>query len=87
MAILEVVETGHGHVTDLRHELDRVRDALDRTDAVLGVTDDALARAEEAIEASRRIAPVVAAVLGVTVVAVATILVLRSRRRREDRPR
>ena len=49
MAILEAVETGHGHVTDLRHELDKVRDALDRTDAVLGVTDDALLKAESAI--------------------------------------
>ncbi len=84
MAILDVVETGHGHVTDLRHELDRVRGALDRTDAVLGVTDEALARAEEAIEASRRIAPVVLTVLGVTVVAVAAVLVLRSRRHRDD---
>lgn len=82
MALLEVVETGHGHVADLRHELDRVRGALDRTDAVLGVTDDALARAEEAIEASRRIAPVVLTVLGVTAVAVAAVLLLRSRRRR-----
>jgi hypothetical protein len=85
MAILEAVETGHGHVTDLRHELDRVRGALDRTDAVLGVTDDARARAENVIEASRRVAPVVLTVLGVAAVAVAAVLVLRARQRRDDR--
>jgi hypothetical protein len=83
MAILEVVESGHGHVTDLRHELGRVREALDRTDAVLGVTDDALVRAEHAIETSRRVAPVVLAVVGVAVVGVAAVLVWRSRRRED----
>ena len=60
MAILEAVETGHGHVTDLRHELDKVRDALDRTDAVLGVTDEALVKAESAIVTTRHWAPYVA---------------------------
>ena len=49
MAILEVVEAGHEHVEDLRHELGVVRGALDRTDAILGVTDEALERAEQAI--------------------------------------
>lgn len=83
MAILEVVESGHGHVTDLRHELGRVREALDRTDAVLGVTDDALVRAEHAIETSRRVAPVVLAVVGVAVMGVAAVLVWRSRRRED----
>jgi hypothetical protein len=52
---------------------------------VLGVTDDALARAEEAIAATRRVAPVVLTVLGVAAVAVATVLVLRARRRQADR--
>lgn len=84
MAILEVVETGHEHVTDLRHELGRVRDALDRTDAVLGVTDEALERAEHAIESSRRVAPVVLAVVGVAAIAVTAAIVWRSRRRREE---
>lgn len=84
MAILDVVESGHGHVTDLRHELGRVRDALDRTDAVLGVTDDALVRAEHAIETSRRVAPVVFAVVGVAAVAVVAAVVWRSRQRRSD---
>ena len=54
MAIMDVVETGHGHVTDLRHELDRVREVLDRTDPVLEVTDDALVKAESAIVSTRR---------------------------------
>ncbi len=83
MAILEVMENGHGHVTDLRHELGRVREALDRTDAVLGVTDEALVRAEHAIETSRRMAPVVISVVGVAVAAVAVVLVWRARRRDE----
>lgn len=84
MAILEVVETGHEHVTDLRHELGRVREALDRTDAVLGITDEALERAEHAIESSRRVAPVVLAVVGVAAIAVTAAIVWRSRRRREE---
>jgi hypothetical protein len=84
MAILEVMENGHGHVTDLRHELGRVREALDRTDAVLGVTDEALVRAEHAIETGRRIAPVVMVAVGVAVVAVAAVVVLRARRRGDE---
>lgn len=85
MALLEAVETGHARVTDLRHDLDRVRDALDRTDAVLGVTDDTLTRAEEAIGTSRRWAPAVA--IGVAVVAVAVVGFVvwrRSQRRDQD---
>ena len=81
MAILEVVESGHGHVTDLRYELDRVRDALDKTDAVLGVTDEALVRAESAIVNGRRWAPWVAVGIGVTVVAVVALVVWRKRQR------
>lgn len=84
MAILEVVETGHEHVTDLRHELGRVREALDRTDAVLGVTDEALMRAEQAIESSRRVAPYVLAVVGVAALAVTAAAVWRTRRRRAE---
>lgn len=84
MAILDVVETGHEHVVDLRHELERVRGALDRTDAVLGVTDDALERAEHAIETSRRLSPYVLTVVGVAAVGVAAYLVWRSRRQRDD---
>jgi hypothetical protein len=80
MAILEVVETGHGHVTDLRHELDKVRDALDRTDAVLGVTDDALVRAESAIVTTRHWAPYVALGIGLVTVAVVGVIVWRRRR-------
>ncbi|MDA2986121.1 MAG: hypothetical protein O2789_00120 [Actinomycetota bacterium] len=84
MAILEVVEAGHEHVEDLRHELGVVRGALDRTDAILGVTDEALERAEQAIESSRRVAPVVLAVVGVAAIAVTAAIVWRSRRRREE---
>lgn len=84
MAILEVVETGHEHVSDLRHELGRVRDVLDRTDAFLGVTDDALERAEQALESSRRVAPYVLAAVAVTAVAVTAVIVWRARRRRPE---
>jgi hypothetical protein len=80
MAILEAVETGHGHVTDLRHELDKVRDALDRTDAVLGVTDDAFVRAESAIVGTRHWAPYVALGIGLVTVAVVGVVVWRRRR-------
>ncbi len=81
MAILEAVETGHGHVTDLRHELDKVRDALDRTDAVLGVTDEALVKAESAIVTTRHWAPYVAVGIGIVIVAVVGVVVWRKRRR------
>lgn len=84
MAILEVVETGHGHVTDLRHELDKVRVALDRTDAVLGVTDDALVKAESAIVSGRHWAPYVALGIGLATVAIVGIVVWRKSKRRSD---
>ncbi len=83
MALLEAVETGQAHVTDLRGELDRVRDALDRTDAVLGVADDALLRAEAAINGGRRWAPVVGIAIGAALVGVAVVIVWRRRRRSE----
>jgi len=84
MALLEVVETSHEHVSDLRHELDRVREALDRTDVVLGITDDTLERAEHAIVTSRRVAPYLAVVAGVAALATAGYLVWRSRRSSRD---
>jgi hypothetical protein len=71
-------------VSDLRHELDKVRDALDRTDAVLGVTDEALVRAEEAIVTTRRWAPYVAVGLTVAVVGLAALVVWRRRQRRDE---
>lgn len=82
MAILEAVESGHAHVTDLRHELDRVRDVLDRTDAVLGVTDETLVRAEQAIATSRRVGPYVA--VGVAMIAAAVVGYAVWRRRRQS---
>lgn len=81
MALLEAVETGQMRVTDLRGELDRVRDALDRTDAVLGVADEALVKAEAAINNGRRWAPVLGITVGVALVGVAVIIVWRRRRR------
>lgn len=82
MALLEVVEAGHHHVADVRHELDNVRQALDRTDAVLGVADDALLRAESGIATSRHLAPYVLVGLGVAVGVVVAIGIVRRRRRR-----
>jgi ElaB/YqjD/DUF883 family membrane-anchored ribosome-binding protein len=82
VAILEAVETGHERVSDLRHELDRVREALDRTDAVLTVTDDVLGKAESAIVTTRRVAPYVAVGIGVALtLAVAAVVVWRRRQR------
>jgi len=83
MALLEVVEAGQGRVSDARHELDRVRDALDRTDAVLGVADDALDKAESAIVTGRHWAPYVAIGIGVAAVAVVALVVWRRRGRDE----
>lgn len=81
MAILEAVEVGHSHVVDLRGELDRVREALDRTDAVLGVADGALLRAETGIAATRRVAPYVAVGVGVAAVIVVGVVIWSARRR------
>ncbi|PHX61469.1 MAG: hypothetical protein CK552_00375 [Actinobacteria bacterium] len=80
MALLEVVESGQEHVVDLRHELDKVRDALDRTDAVLAIADETLTRAEEAIVQSRRWAPVLVGVVGLVAVGVAAAIISRRRR-------
>lgn len=86
MAIVDVVETGHARVADLRTELGRVRGALDRTDAVLGATDDALDKAETAIRTGRRWAPIVLVVgTGLMVVGVAATVALIRRRRRSQR--
>lgn len=83
MALLEAVEAGQVHVTDARHELDRVREALDRTDAVLGVADGALEKAESAIVTGRHWAPYVAIGIGVAAVAVVALVVWRRRGRDE----
>ena len=82
MAILDLVESGHEHVVDVRHELNRVREVLDRTDAVLAVTDDALESAQSAIVTSRRVAPYVA--IGVAVAAAAVVGYVLWRRSRAD---
>jgi len=84
MALLEVVEAGHGRVSELQHEMERVREALDRTDAVLGVTDEAFGKAESAIVTGRHWAPYAAVAIGVAVVAVAALVVWRRRRRGDD---
>lgn len=84
MALLEVVESSQGHVTDARRELDRVREALDRTDAVLGVADDALERAETAIVSTRRWAPTVGIVVGVVALGIAVAIIVRRRRGSDD---
>ena len=81
MALLEVVEAGHGRVADLQLEIDRVREALDRTDAMLGVTDEAFGKAESAIATGRHWAPYVALAIAVAGVAIGAIIVLRRRGR------
>lgn len=84
MAILDIVETGHGHVSDLRHELDRVREVLDRTDAVLEVTDETFAKAESAITSTRRATPYVAVGAVVVVAAIVVVAVWRRRRHSDE---
>ena len=79
MELLEVVETSQEHVVELRHGLDKVRDALDRTDAVLAIADETLLRAEGAIVKSRRWAPVVLGVVGLLAVGVTVAIVIRRR--------
>ncbi|MSO27934.1 MAG: hypothetical protein EXQ60_07755 [Candidatus Nanopelagicales bacterium] len=79
MALLEVVESGQEHVVDLRHELDKVRVALDRTDAVLAIADETLTRAEEAIVQTRRWAPVLVGGVGLVAVGVAAAIIIRRR--------
>jgi hypothetical protein len=84
MALLEVVESSQGRVTDLRHELDKARVALDRTDAVLATADSTLEKAESAIVNTRRWGPRVFLVIGaVALVGVAAIVIMK-RRSRDD---
>ena len=84
MALLEVVESSQGRVTDLRHELDRAREALDRTDAVLATADSTLVHAENAIVNTRRMAPRVLLVVGVLALVGVAVVVVMKRRRHDD---
>lgn len=84
MALLEAVESGQMRVEDLRHELDRARDALDRTDAVLAVADDTLERAEVAIVAGRRWGRLVVLAAGVVAVGAVAFVVIKRHRRSSD---
>ena len=84
MALLDVVETGHARVTDLRVELDRARDALDRTDAVLAFTDSTLGRAEAAIVGGRHWGRLVALAVGVVVVGAVVFVVIKRRSSSDD---
>lgn len=74
----------HEGIATLREELEHAAVALDRTDAVLGIADETLARAEEVVAESRRLAPVIIAVVGVAAVAVAVVIVWRRRRASEE---
>lgn len=80
MTIVSSLEASETRVEDLRSNIARVREALDQTDAVLGVAETwmnragtAFERAETAIVASRRWAPRVALVLGITAVAATAV--------------
>ena len=84
VALLEVVEASQGRVTDLRHELDRAREALDRTDAVLSTADSTLVKAEAAIVNTRRWGPRAFLVIGaVALVGVAALVIMKRRGRGE----
>ena len=73
VALLEVVEASQGRVTDLRHELDRAREALDRTDAVLSTAVN-----------TRRWGPRAFLVIGaVALVGVAALVIMKRRGRGE----
>ena len=92
MSVMEQLQARAGQVEGVREGLDRVRGVLEQTESVLtvadellSVADDVLNQAAEAVEKSKRWAPRVAIVLGVVAVAgVATVVVLRMRRRDDD---
>jgi hypothetical protein len=77
MSIVEQLQSSAANVEGVRDGLGRLRGALEQTESVLGIADDVLEKADEvlvqaadAIESSKRWAPRVAIVLGVTAVAV-----------------
>ena len=80
MTMISTLEASETRVEDLRADIARVRSALDQTDAILGVAEtwmnragSAFERAESALVASRRWAPRVGLVLGITAVAATAI--------------
>ncbi len=80
MTVISTLEASETRVEDLRADIARVRAALDQTDAILGVAETwmnragtAFERAETALVASRRWAPRVALVLGITAVAATAV--------------
>lgn len=84
MAILEAINENQHRVEDLREQLDKVRHALDNTDAVLGVADEGLIIAEDVIEEARRAMPAIIAVTIALTATAATIYFLRKRKERQN---
>ncbi len=70
----------HEGIESLRDDIDQLRGALDSTDAVMSIADDAVQRAHEVVESSRRALPFLIAAGVVTVAAVVGIVAWRRRR-------
>lgn len=81
MAVLEMIEDRAARISELRQDLDRVRDVLDRTDAVLAVSDQALERIDEVVRSgtARRVALSMLVIAGVVAVGVPIVIAARRR--------
>ena len=82
VAVIEALSEGQARVEGFRHELGKVRHALDNTDSVLAVADESLQIAEEVIDEARRVLPAI--VMATAVIAVAAIGVYLWRKRDKD---
>jgi hypothetical protein len=78
------LEQGQDRLELVRTELGRAREVMDRVDTGLLIVEDVLETTENVIAASRRVFPVVvvAALIGVSVIA--GVLISRRRARRQE---
>jgi hypothetical protein len=86
MAVLEAIADSHHRVEDLRDQLDKVRHALDNTDAVLGVADNGLEIAEDVMEEARRAVPVIITMTALITAGAVGLYVYRRRRNHHESP-
>ncbi len=86
MAVLETIADSHHRVEDLRDQLDKVRHALDNTDALLGVADNGLEIAEDVMEEARRAVPVIIAATALITAGAVGIYVYKRRHNHHESP-